>query len=296
MSSAECPFCQILVGEDPAARVVYEDEHTLAIFPLNPATRGHTLVVPRRHVADVWGLTQEEGEHLARTTQVVAHAVHDALAPDGLNLIQSNGEVATQTVGHVHVHVVPRYRGDRLRLRWPKHAAEQGADADRTLFSIQSHLVPQTAPAAQQPKNPDSVSGEDRRQHLEFIQSVITRMSQASATAKTWLLPIVTAAYGYALIEKDLWVALLGLLAVITFGLLDANYLKQEKAFRRLYDIVSSGASIPHFSMDPTLAAPAGTKPNYWPDWAELRSWAIAPVYLPLLIAGLAITVRSLLG
>ncbi|MFF2267367.1 HIT family protein [Cellulosimicrobium cellulans] len=294
MNSTPCPFCRIIAGEDPAARVVYEDEHTLAFFPLNPATRGHTLVVPRRHVSDVWGLTQHEGEQLARTTQIVAHAVHDALTPSGLNLIQSNGEVATQTVGHVHVHVVPRYNGDRLRLRWPKQAAEHGADLSRTLSSIQAHL-PQAARAATA-NSPAPVSEDDRRQHLEFIQSVITRMSQASSTAKTWLLPIVTAAYGYALIERDLWVGLLGLLAVVTFGLLDANYLKQEKAFRRLYDVVASGAAIPHFSMNPTLAAPTGTKANYWPDWAELRSWAIAPVYLPLLIAGLAIVARALLG
>jgi hypothetical protein len=75
------------------------------------------------------------------------------------------------------------------------------------------------------------------------------------------------------------------------FGLLDANYLKQERAFRKLYDQVAQGSPIPAFAMNPALASPHGSVVNYWPDWADLRSWAILPFYGPLLLAGSGIAI-----
>lgn len=130
-------------------------------------------------------------------------------------------------------------------------------------------------------------SPEDRRQHLGFIQGVISRMASASASAKTWLLPIMIAAYGYAFVQHSWPIAALGIAAVAVFALLDANYLKQERSFRALYDQVARGGSVPPFSMNPTLAAPADrTKVNYWPDPQDWKSWAIAPFYLPLLLVG----------
>lgn len=96
---------------------------------------------------------------------------------------------------------------------------------------------------------------EDRRKHLEFIQAIIARMSAASASAKGWLLPVVTAAYGYAL-TKDSWpVALLGLGASAMFAFIDAHYLEEEKKYRRLYNAVAGGEQqIPPFSLDPSQA------------------------------------------
>lgn len=116
-------------------------------------------------------------------------------------------------------------------------------------------------------------------------------MSTASSSAKAWVLPIVTLTYGYAVTKQQWWVAVMGLMAVVIFGVLDANYLKQERAFRKLYDNVALGGDIPVFSMNPALAGPAGAKVNYWPDWEDFRSWAVAPVYGPLLLAGIAIAV-----
>jgi diadenosine tetraphosphate (Ap4A) HIT family hydrolase len=284
-----CPFCRISNGDDPTARIVYEDADTVAFFPTRPATRGHTLVVPRRHVEDVMGLTAADAEAVTRTVLVIARGIRNTLHPNGLNIIQSNGAAATQTVDHVHVHVVPRWRGDRLRLRWPRRAAEDGQRLDRTLTDLQGGVKTSTHVVGAPAPDPEPPSPEVRQQHLGFIQEVITRMSQASAAAKTWLLPIMMATYGYALVHEDGPVALLGLGSVFTFGLLDANYLKQEKAFRRLYDAVAGGHPIPQFSMNPTLAAPSGGRSNYWPDWDVLKSWAIAPVYLPLVAAGLVI-------
>lgn len=88
---------------------------------------------------------------------------------------------------------------------------------------------------------------EDRRKHLDFIQAVVTRMSAASSTTKGWLLPVVTATYGYAVVNREMSVALLGIAAVLLFAVIDANYLNQERAFRRLYDAVAQGGDIPAF-------------------------------------------------
>ncbi|NKT17565.1 HIT domain-containing protein [Rhodococcus hoagii] len=280
-----CGFCTIVAGEDAAARVVYRDDDVVAFFPLEPATRGHTLVVPRRHVSDVWGLRESEGAALSAATLKVAHAIRTAVDPDGLNIIQSNGQAATQTVPHVHVHVVPRFGGDRMPELWPPKQPSNESALDRTAAAIRCGLG--NAPTA-------DVTPEDRRQHLSFIQAVITRMSQSSSSAKTWLLPIVTAAYGFAIAKDAPAIALLGVGAIVIFGLLDANYLKQEREFRRLYDKVAHGGGIPSFSMNPTLAAPApGVRKNYWPDWSDIKSWAIAPVYGPMVIAGLVISLQN---
>ncbi len=276
---AACPFCAIITGGDASARVVYRSDKVTAFFPLEPATRGHTLVVPNRHVADLTDLTAAESRDLGEAVHRTARAIRSALSPDGLNVIQSTGAVATQTVPHVHFHLVPRWSNDRMTLRWPTGEAEEGPAQDQTLIAIREVL----------PSEAGVVSAEDRRQHLSFIQAVVTRMSQASSSSKSWLLPIVTLTYGYAITGKSVLVGLLGCLAVLVFGVLDANYLKQERAFRKLYDEVASGRPIPAFSMSPTLASPSDRKVNYWPGKPDLRSWAVAPVYLPLMLAGLGV-------
>ncbi|GAA2338592.1 hypothetical protein GCM10010431_72490 [Streptomyces kunmingensis] len=258
---------------------MYRSPEVTAFFPLEPATRGHTLVVPNRHVADLTDLTAREAQDVGEAVLRSARAIRSALSPDGLNVIQSTGEAATQTVPHVHFHLVPRWTGDRMTLSWPAGAAEDDQAQNQTLAAIQSVLFSEAG----------AVAPEDRRQHLSFIQAVITRMSQASSSSKSWLLPIVTLTYGYAITKKSLLVALLGCLAILVFGVLDANYLKQERAFRKLYDDVAAGRPIPAFSLNPTLASPAGTRQNYWPDRRDLRSWAIAPFYGPLILAGLGV-------
>lgn len=274
-----CPFCVIIEGRDPNAKVVYQDAQVTALFPLKPATRGHTMVVPNRHVSDLTDLTDAESRILGAAVRRIARAVRASVSPDGMNVIQSTGTAATQTVPHVHFHIVPRWNSDDIKLEWPDEPAESISAQTETLEVVRALL-----PAAV-----EEVSPEDRRQHLSFIQAIVTRMSQASSSSKTWLLPIVTLTYGYAITKTEWWIAVLGALAVVIFGLLDANYLKQERAFRKLYDKVASGGDIPAFSLNPALAGPAGTKVNYWPDWQDVRSWAVAPVYGPLLVAGVAI-------
>lgn len=120
MKSADvCPFCDIVNRKDRDAREVYRDSHVVAFFPLEPATLGHTLVVPRRHLADIWELDEETAARLAQATLRVSQAVKAAASPEGLNIIQSNGIVATQSIFHLHIHVVPRWHNDRIGPIWP---------------------------------------------------------------------------------------------------------------------------------------------------------------------------------
>lgn len=276
-----CAFCRIVRGEDADAVIVWEDELTVAFAPLKPATRGHTLVVPKAHVARLWELSERDAAAIMSTTLAVSRSLRETLQPDGLNIIQSNGAAATQTVDHVHVHVVPRWRWDRMTLRWPRTGAQTRAQQRLSAARLREDL--DLATTADLPFG----TPEDRRQHLSFIQSVVSRMASASASAKTWLLPIVTAAYGYAFVQHDWVVGALGMAAVAVFALLDANYLKQERSFRKLYDLVAQGGSVPSFSMNPTVAGPSErANANYWPDLQDWRSWAIAPFYLPLLAVG----------
>lgn len=118
MANPSCPFCAIIMGEG-WAREIYRDDHTVAFFPLQPATLGHTLVVPRRHIPDIWGLPEADAACLARAVLRVATALRTAVASDGLNIIQSSGAAATQTVPHLHVHLVPRWAADAMGPIWP---------------------------------------------------------------------------------------------------------------------------------------------------------------------------------
>jgi histidine triad (HIT) family protein len=115
---ADCPFCAIVRGET-TAEIVCEGDAWIAFFPLRPATPGHTLVVPRRHIPDLWSADLELAADLTAAVIDVGRAIRSALTPDGLNLITSSGDEAEQTVFHLHLHVVPRYRDDGFGNIWP---------------------------------------------------------------------------------------------------------------------------------------------------------------------------------
>jgi histidine triad (HIT) family protein len=129
----DCLFCKIVAGEIPSARVD-EDERTVAFMDINPATRGHLLVVPREHAVDLLEVPDADLEACARTAQRLARRVKERLGADGVNLLNSCGPAAWQTVFHFHVHVIPRYAGDPLRLPWvpgPGDADEIAATAEK---------------------------------------------------------------------------------------------------------------------------------------------------------------------
>jgi len=113
----DCLFCRIVAGELPAT-VIHQDDRTLAFMDINPATRGHALVVPRTHVPDLHGIGEDDLAAVARTAQRIAGRARDRLGANGVNLLNSTGRAAWQTVFHFHIHVIPRYEGDPLRLPW----------------------------------------------------------------------------------------------------------------------------------------------------------------------------------
>ncbi len=115
--SEDCIFCKIVAGELPAT-IVDEDERTLAFMDINPATRGHALVIPRTHAKDLHAIGAEDLQACAIAAQRLAIRVRERLGADGVNLINSCGSAAWQTVFHFHMHVVPRYVGDPLELPW----------------------------------------------------------------------------------------------------------------------------------------------------------------------------------
>jgi histidine triad (HIT) family protein len=116
----DCPFCAIVRGDDTSVEVVAEGERWIAFFPINPATLGHTLVIPRRHRPDLWAVDRRLGSDLMEAVVLVGRAIQVAVEPEGMNLISSSGPAAEQTVFHLHLHVVPRWHGDGIDRIWPR--------------------------------------------------------------------------------------------------------------------------------------------------------------------------------
>jgi histidine triad (HIT) family protein len=117
VAESDCIFCKIVSGELPSM-VIREDQRTVAFMDINPATRGHVLVIPRRHARDLLEVEREDLDATMAAAQEVARRAVDRLDAAGVNLINSCGEAAWQTVFHFHIHVIPRYEGDPLRLPW----------------------------------------------------------------------------------------------------------------------------------------------------------------------------------
>jgi histidine triad (HIT) family protein len=114
-----CDFCAIARGEDLSVEVVGEADNWIAFFPTNPATPGHTLIIPRKHVVDLWEVEFELAAELMMVVVIVGRAIEVSLKPEGMNLISSAGTIAEQTVFHLHLHVVPRWHRDDFGRIWP---------------------------------------------------------------------------------------------------------------------------------------------------------------------------------
>ncbi len=116
-------FSRIVSGEIPAWKI-YEDQETLAFMDINPAARGHALVISKAEQPDLFALAPETLVAVAHTVQRVAIAIRTALEPDGLNIIQNNGAAAGQVIFHYHVHLIPRWEGDRAVRLWSPQPAD----------------------------------------------------------------------------------------------------------------------------------------------------------------------------
>jgi histidine triad (HIT) family protein len=115
--ASECIFCRIVAGDVPSTRIA-ESERAIAIMDINPATAGHALVLPRAHSTDLYEIGDEDLYACALLAREIAGRAVDRLGAEGVTVMQSNGAAAWQTVFHYHVHVIPRYAGDPLKLPW----------------------------------------------------------------------------------------------------------------------------------------------------------------------------------
>lgn len=128
MNSKDCIFCKIVRGEIPSFKV-YEDDDTLAFLDIHPVAPGHALVVPKEHATNIFDIAPESWAHVSETVRKVAIAIEGSLEADGVNLMMNNREHAGQIVEHPHVHLIPRFKGDGLKL-WPHGAYKEGEAED----------------------------------------------------------------------------------------------------------------------------------------------------------------------
>ncbi|MBE5853947.1 MAG: HIT family protein [Lachnospiraceae bacterium] len=131
----DCIFCKIAKGEIPS-KTIYEDEMFRVILDLGPATKGHALILPKEHFANLYELPDNYAEALMKVARKVGLLMKDKLSCDGLNLVQNNGEIAGQTVFHFHMHMIPRYEGDGQVIGW-----KPGEPTGEELEQIQSEIL-----------------------------------------------------------------------------------------------------------------------------------------------------------
>jgi histidine triad (HIT) family protein len=132
-----CEFCAIVRGEAEAT-IIAADSDCIAFFPEEPATLGHTLIVPKEHVRDIWSMGSDDLiAPLMNMAIRVGRALDVVVEPEGMNLITSAGAAASQTVFHLHLHVVPRWSDDRMGPIWPEDGLELEEQASKLAHALQ---------------------------------------------------------------------------------------------------------------------------------------------------------------
>ena len=125
MSNEDCLFCRIVSGDIPAAKV-FEDDACVAFVDIGPVAHGHTLLIPKNHYATLREMSEQDAAATLRNLPRLARAVQDATGCEGVNILQNNGRVAGQTIGHVHFHIIPRNPNDAFQFNWPAGKYPQG--------------------------------------------------------------------------------------------------------------------------------------------------------------------------
>lgn len=120
----DCIFCKIANGEIPT-NSIYEDDDFNVIMDISPASKGHCIILPKTHAANLYELPDEWCEKVMLVAKKCATVLKDVLGCEGVNVLQNNGEIAGQTVFHLHVHLIPRYQNDTVNIKWV-HGTEEG--------------------------------------------------------------------------------------------------------------------------------------------------------------------------
>lgn len=135
----QCIFCKIAAGEIPSS-TVYEDDYFKAILDLSPATKGHTIIIPKKHMKDITELEEEYASRILAVAAKIGMAMKNGLGCTGFNVVQNNGESAGQTVMHYHMHVIPRYDGGEEIVTWPQHETTD-KDRDEIAKKIKNQII-----------------------------------------------------------------------------------------------------------------------------------------------------------
>ena len=126
MKKDDCIFCKLAAGEIPSI-TLYEDDLFRVFFDISPASKGHCLVIPKEHYDNLFEIPEEVGTKAFALAKKVATVLKEELSCDGLNILQNNGSVAGQTIFHFHLHIIPRFEGDALKLTWTQGEADMDA-------------------------------------------------------------------------------------------------------------------------------------------------------------------------
>jgi len=134
-----CIFCKIVQKQAPSS-IIYEDDYVMAFLDIRPVNEGHTLIIPKEHYADIFDTPSELLGKVHQVTKKVAVAVKQAVNVDGISIIQQNGRAANQDIFHLHVHVIPRYTGEKVK---PFHELQTTTQSqlDQTATKIKQHLT-----------------------------------------------------------------------------------------------------------------------------------------------------------
>lgn len=124
-----CIFCKIIAGEIPSA-TVYEDDDFKAIMDIGPAAKGHVIILSKRHMANIYEIEEKTASRALLVASKIARAQKEALGCDGVNILQNNEEAAGQTVFHLHIHVIPRFKNDGVTIPWKNLSYADGEAAE----------------------------------------------------------------------------------------------------------------------------------------------------------------------
>ena len=138
MSETNCIFCKIIEGDIPS-KTLYENEEFKVIFDISPASRGHVIILPKYHAANIFELPEEVTAKAFVLAKKIATVLQKVLNCDGVNILQNNGEAAGQTVFHLHIHVIPRYKDDNMGLSWVQGQADK-EELEKIIADAQQYL------------------------------------------------------------------------------------------------------------------------------------------------------------
>ena len=134
-----CIFCKI-IGNEISSVSLYEDDDFKVIMDISPAVKGHAVLIPKKHISNIFEMDEDTASKVFVVVAKVAKAMKEELKCDGLNILQNNGEAAGQTVFHFHIHFIPRYINDSVRITWA-HDSYAAGEAERIAAGINKRIL-----------------------------------------------------------------------------------------------------------------------------------------------------------